>query len=823
MSYPLDSSVLAEMMSSMGMSSQNPNSLAKMASRFNRPAGTKSTSADDFTAQIRLFKERAAKDSALPPVKVDPTPREEILLTFRPEAYDESGGVRTTYVGMKQSYSRLPLEDLKQINISQMWVRKRHEGYFLLCRVITQPFRNVAIGFGVEDVEGNAAAVYVYNFPTLTYATSADMDAIFSMGTMLAIREPTYKLSAWGSDPMLRVDSPSDLVFLGSDNSIIHGQSWESGATIGRSLTPHKSAKAWRESGAAHFKAKRWFAAAVCFTNGIELDPNEHILRLNRSEVYMRMAWYRSAFQDAEKVLLAVGDNIEDLFFRSAISRAAKSLYYLGEYSNAIEMASRRPQDQECQKWCIKASDRLREQASGEYDWNSIFQESQTASAQLEIAEFTGPLQVRDMKNVGGGRGVFVSKDVNAGELLMVSKAIATGTENRQQNESTMFINCITNRALTTKDAALRSQLIERLWEESPVDLIIKALYAGPDCSPPAPYPPSQSLENLKLLENPLQPSTDIDIMRVDGACSFNCFGLDSLKPINTGSIDENDPQLDRSSGMFSLPSMCNHSCLPSAHWVSFGNFMCVRASRNLQKDEEVTIQYFPGHLPFGMRKQMALSNWGFKCRCILCELDKEDGEKLCREREDAMSRTRQDIGVRYDGGVMRRALKLVEDVRRTYSDHEKRGQCNVKPALFNAHHHLARVYGERALMEGTQFRQSSIEEEMKAVEALGVVILDRGLSGKIKRNSSLPIDMTQGPTHMNDECVIAVLHIVQQLYALDKLRRAELWLKTALYLEGVRVGGGWHLFQTRYCVILEELGLTDFTRDILIPSEPTN
>ncbi|TDL25406.1 hypothetical protein BD410DRAFT_638723 [Rickenella mellea] len=821
MSHPFDSTMLAEMMSSMGISPQmlektlsNPNAMAKLASRLKDPTSPSSQSAEDIMAEIKIFKEKTAKENALPPMKVEPTPREEILRIFHRRHGEEAGGLRKTFMGMKQSYSRQPLNDLKQINIAQMWVCKRHEGSFLLCRVITQPSRTVAIGFGIEDTEGNTAQLFVYNFPTLSYATFADMDAIFSIGAVLAIREPTYKLSAFGSDPMLRVDSPSDIVFVDYDNSILHGQKWGSSATINRqTLAPHTSVETWRASGVTHFRAKRWLAAAVCFSNGVKLDPSGFILRLNRSEAYLRMAWYKSAFQDAEMVLHAVGSNIEDSYLRKAVFRAAKALYHLGEYNKAIEMANRRPQDEECQTWFTKASDRLHEQLSGEYDWDSIFQQSQASSEQVEMAEFTGPIQVRDVNGVGGGRGMFVTRDVKAGELLMVSKAIAIGNENQEQ--PTIFVNCITNGILPTRAAALRSQLIERLWEDSRMNLIIQALYAGSHCSPPTPYSPSPSLENSKPLEHPLQPSTDIDIMRVDGVCSFNCFGLRHLNSIDPAPQNESDPESYRASGMFSLPSLCNHSCLPSAHWTCFGDFMCVRAGRNLQKDEEITIQYFSGHQSFEKR-QKASSNWGFACQCVLCEMDRKDGAKLRKDREDAMFQIQQDINGAYDAGVMRRALKLVDNIRRTYKDREKQQRCNVKPALFNAHHHLAVVYARRAQIEGVHFCKSSIEEGMKAIEAMGFIIIDKRLSGKIKSKSSLPIVVMQCPTLMSPESLTAVLQIVQNFYVLGELRRAELWLKAALYLEDICVGGGWQLFQMRHRVLLEEMGLTDFALRIV-------
>ena len=54
-----------------------------------------------------------------------------------------------------------------------------------------------SISFFLEDPEGHAVMVSVYNYPT-TFYHKTDMDSIFSQGTIWAIREPTYKFPASG-------------------------------------------------------------------------------------------------------------------------------------------------------------------------------------------------------------------------------------------------------------------------------------------------------------------------------------------------------------------------------------------------------------------------------------------------------------------------------------------------------------------------------------------------------------------------------------------------------------------------------------------------
>ncbi|TDL25388.1 hypothetical protein BD410DRAFT_837570 [Rickenella mellea] len=653
------------------------------------------------------------------------------------------------------------------------------------------------IAFDIDDVEGSVAQLQICHFPAIGFSNVEELDVIFPPGVILAVRKPTCQLSV-DNVKFIQADSLS-VIFLEPGYGDVNRQSWARGKILTRSPVSTSSVDAWRVSGAAHFRAKRWLAAAVYFSNGLELDPDAFVLRLNRSEAYIRMGWYRSAFHDAEKVLLE-GHNIEDTLIRKAIFRAAKSLYHLGRYNEAIEIANRRPHDEDCQIWGVKASERLREQLSGQYDWSSLFRETHSATGHVEMAEFTGPIQVRGIKNVGGGRGVFVTRDVKAGELLIVSKSIASGSARRESEQVGANVAVV----------SAKTRLIERLWDDPSLQFTINTLYAGTKSSPPNPYPPSPSLDSLKSLEHPLRPSPDIDITRAGAIYSSNAHRIVPFPSASHQSkaemrrLQKEDPHC----GLFLLPSLCNHSCLPSACWLFFGDFMCVRASQNLREGEEVTVQYFLAHrLAYEERQRMALQ-WGFRCHCILCEADTVDGQKICEDRENIVSQINQESSKDDSDPALRKASKFVDNARRTYRDHEKRRQCNFKPALYEAHGHLSVIQIKRDW-------KSSLREGMKALEAVGIIVLDNSLVGKAKCKSSLPINVKR-TTQWNDQCVLLALRIAYTFKNQNDMQRAELWLKSAVYLEDIRFGGGWPLFEQRYSEVIEIRKLGDLARRVL-------
>lgn len=73
--------------------------------------------------------------------------------------------------------------------------------------------------------------------------------------------------------------------------------------------------------------------------------------------------------------------------------------------------------------------------------------------------------------------------------------------------------------------------------------------------------------------------------------------------------------------GMFLLGTLANHACTPSASRVYLGDVMFMRAARELEAGEEVTISYspFPLSLP---ERQTFLKGYGFVCRCLRCKLE---------------------------------------------------------------------------------------------------------------------------------------------------------------------------------------------------------
>ena len=88
-------------------------------------------------------------------------------------------------------------------------------------------------------------------------------------------------------------------------------------------------------------------------------------------------------------------------------------------------------------------------------------------------------------------------------------------------------------------------------------------------------------------------------------------------------------------SGLFSVPSLLNHSCIANCIWMTIGDFMVVYTVCDVEAGEELTNRYsdaFSAHILCADGDEYCwgkkfLRNWGFECKCEVCTQRKENKE----------------------------------------------------------------------------------------------------------------------------------------------------------------------------------------------------
>jgi hypothetical protein len=223
-----------------------------------------------------------------------------------------------------------------------------------------------------------------------------------------------------GSAPFIRVDTFTDIVFLDDHTSILEGTKW-----CQRFIPKLDShiADMHLENGRTLYKKSLFLAAARVWSLGIRHHSLSTALRLNRSQAYLRLGWYRAALVDALYVLNGLAPPSAEIS-QKANYRAACAEYGLGQYSEAL----RRFQSivhEDAANWISRCSSRIEEVSKGRYDWVKMFKDGQAEVPCLDVADFVGPVRVQSIAGRGGGRGMIATRNIKTGELLVRSDPTA--------------------------------------------------------------------------------------------------------------------------------------------------------------------------------------------------------------------------------------------------------------------------------------------------------------------------------------------------------------------------------------------------------------
>jgi tetratricopeptide (TPR) repeat protein len=278
----------------------------------------------------------------------------------------------------------------------------------------------VCTAIGVEDPAGWAQLISLYNYPGTYLAYGPELDTLFPINSVLAIREPCLKMALAASHSHIRVDSPTDVVLLEPGSPLLKNVRWATGE---RSLPVHtKTASEWKSVGDQHFKAKEFYGAIAGYSLALQLNPSLVSVRLNRALANLRAGRNLQTIEDSRFVL--TDEQLPSVDRVKALYRCAQAMYAEGKYTAAKKWYSKCVSIDSTLEDAIKgvqrSDSRIKEQTTGIYDWGFLFeQEMNSPSTQIDMAEFQGPIEKRPMENRGGGRGIVASRTIEPGELLV--------------------------------------------------------------------------------------------------------------------------------------------------------------------------------------------------------------------------------------------------------------------------------------------------------------------------------------------------------------------------------------------------------------------
>lgn len=255
----------------------------------------------------------------------------------------------------------------------------------------------------IEDERGAVISVSLYNFvpggSSLAFAQAA-----FPVGLRLGFKEPYMKRFASGKLG-LRVDNPCNVIILPP-------------------LAIANDVDALKAFGNTHFTTKHYSMAVMAYAAALLLCADDDaqsraVLLSNRAAAHIACCSFEDALNDCNAALQLMP---EAPLAAKIVYRRVQTLMYLYRFKEAlaaIEEAAKGDSSApltSLRKAVVVAA----LQARGKYDLTSLPFSPGTQDA---IATYMGPLEVR----VAGskGRGLFLTRDVKDGEILLVEHAVA--------------------------------------------------------------------------------------------------------------------------------------------------------------------------------------------------------------------------------------------------------------------------------------------------------------------------------------------------------------------------------------------------------------
>ena len=90
---------------------------------------------------------------------------------------------------------------------------------------------------------------------------------------------------------------------------------------------------------------------------------------------------------------------------------------------------------------------------------------------------------------------------------------------------------------------------------------------------------------------------------------------------------------MNQQRGLWLIPSYFNHSCIGNSFHICIGDMMMIYTRRDINKDEELTLNYLASEQKYSIRLEKCLKTHQFKCDCELCVLDEQDTMREVREQ----------------------------------------------------------------------------------------------------------------------------------------------------------------------------------------------
>lgn len=506
-----------------------------------------------------------------------------------------------------------PLDQLEETTTSQLQFNVHHRGKFVWLMKFSElicfrPTNTIAI---VND--RNLDSQYI---EIMLADQKLRVHGLFPPGTAIALKEPFFTKGEF-DEQVFRVDHLSDIITV----PLTDGRVPRRFAQVS-DHDQKATAVQWKERGNESLKGNDFAAAVNSYTLALaKLTETEQKLRCdlhrNRAQAQLMLGRYRDAQKDAEQSMCGV--TALDL---KAKFRIAMSQYERGDYVSArrvLEDAAL-SEDRDSQALLRRVDARQSEEENGDFDFERIVARLSKQRPRVDAGSYLKKVEAKTEGAIAG-RGLFASKDIAAGEIILCSKPLCS-----------LFLSEPSARFAYKHDLRTGDEGIDNfgLWRklvnmlehdrdllEKVSQLQAKHVGMGPQC-----------------LEVDGKPVVDVfqihDILFENKMRVPDPGKLSSTKEFGIGVINEEEWEI--SGALWETGSYINHACLANAHKVFIGDMMLLRAVRPLKAGEEITLPYIN---PLEEKRKDYLKGiWGIDCSCSLCLAERSDDGKTTQSRQ---------------------------------------------------------------------------------------------------------------------------------------------------------------------------------------------
>ncbi|THW83171.1 hypothetical protein D6D18_08207, partial [Aureobasidium pullulans] len=480
--------------------------------------------------------------------------------------------IKMTVVSESYSPSIAPLQALNKINLRDLHLETHHRGNLLVLRTFghSTDVSQIQTFMPVEDETGDVDRIAIFNF-----GLSSWPEKRLPSGIVLAIKEPFYSSVSEDIGMALCIHHPSDVIFL-EDNYSAFPSNWQLPIKV-------KTASEWKLEGNEALKKKDFIKANHCYSKGLavvhDIDIKLDLLR-NRSQARLFLGSYEAAKEDAK--------------YGKALYRAGRAAYELSDYAFALKMFQRLvdafPSDQDGPKEIKRTRLRMQEARNGVFEFEAMAQEiADTADYRTQQASYLRHIDVRP-------KGLFATENIAAGEIILCEKAFVASNTPKNTPALSVMINPTNNRALHGSHVAIWVEAVRKAFHNPSLGEHILNLHDG--------SPANLATEPIPLVVDGMPV---VDVFRMQNIIEHAAFGF---------TADESRIRKDvqkafkaDSSGVWPVAARMNHSCLFNASRGFVGDFIIVRASKDILQNEEVTVMFCPADGNFEQLQQN-LEGW---------------------------------------------------------------------------------------------------------------------------------------------------------------------------------------------------------------------